>query len=359
MVTHDKTKGGGSSASSIKVYSFNANSIGRNPKRQTVFHHLKKKNPDIILACDTRICNEIENVVKEEWGGNCIFNSLSSQARGIAIFIKKDFPVTVLDKFSDTGGNILAVLLSYENKKILLEGIYGPNSDEPSFYSELAFKKITDWAPEFSIFAGDFNLVLDPNIDTKNYLHTNNPQAMQEVKSQMQTFNLVDIWRELHPNERTYTWQKFNANKQSRLDFFLVSSSLLPFVKSADIVPGFCSDHSGISLEIDFAKFQRGRGFWKFNASLLSEPDYVKLVKDTIKRVVAQYAIVDNDPDFYVNASAEILNDFYSSSSPGSLQHVPLKINPETFLDILFLEIQETQYLSLLSERMKSLPRRS
>ena len=194
LVTHDKTKGGGSSASSIKVYSFNANSIGRNPKRQTVFHHLKKKNPDIILACDTRICNEIENVVKEEWGGHCILNSLSSQARGIAIFIKKDFPVTVLDKFCDTGGNILAVLLSYENKKILLEGIYGPNSDEPSFYSELAFKKITDWAPEFSIFAGDFNLVLDPNIDTKNYLHTNNPQAMQEVKSQMQTFNLVDIW---------------------------------------------------------------------------------------------------------------------------------------------------------------------
>ena len=340
MITPDRNKGGGSSASSLKIFSFNANSIGKNPKRQTVFHHLKKKNPDIVVTCDTRICKAIENVVREEWGGICIFNSFSSQARGIAIFIKKNFPVNVLDKFCDTGGNILAVLLSYENKKILLEGIYGPNSDEPSFYSDLAFKKITDWAPEFSIFAGDFNLVLDPNIDTKNYLHINNPQAMHEVKEQMKTYNLVDIWRELHPNDRIYTWQKFNANKQSRLDFFLISSSLLPFVKKTEIVPGFCSDHSGIVLEIDFSKFQRGKGFWKFNTSLLGEPEYVQIVKDTIKRVVAQYAIMDGDSDFYVNATAEILNDFYIKSSPGSLQHVPLKINPEAFLDILFLEIR-------------------
>ena len=352
MVTHDRTRGGGSSASSFKIFSFNANSIGKNPKRQTVFHHIKKKNPDIVIACDTRICKSIENLVREEWGGKCVFNSFSSQARGVAIFIKKDFPLTILDEFCDTAGNILAVLFSYEEKRILLEGLYGPNSDEPGFYSDLAFKKIVDWAPEFSIFAGDFNLVLDPSIDTKNYLNINNPQAIQMLKSQMQAFNLIDIWRELHPNERIYTWQKFNANKCSRLDFFLISSSLLPFVKSADIVPGFCSDHSGISLEIDFSKFSRGRGFWKFNASLLREPEYVKLVKDTIKRVVAQYAVINGDPNFYTNATTEILNDFYATCSPGSLQHVSLKINPEAFLDVLFLEIRRIT-ISFSSKRKK------
>ena len=352
LITHDRTNGGGSSASSFKILSFNANSIGKNPKRQTVFHHLKKKNPDIIIACDTRICKSIENTVREEWGGNCIFNSFSSQARGVAIFIKKNFPVTIIDKFSDSNGNILAVLITYEDKKILLEGLYGPNNDEPNFYSELVFKKITDWAPEFSIFAGDYNLVLDPRIDTKNYININNPQAMQELKSQMQTFNLVDIWRELHPNANIYTWRKYNANKCSRLDFFLISSSLLPFVKNADIVPGFCSDHSGITLEIDFSKFHRGRGFWKFNASLLREPKYVELVKATIKRVVAQYAIIDGDPNFYTNATIEILNDFYSNCTPESLQHVPLKINPQAFLDVLFLEIRRLT-ISFSSARKK------
>ena len=97
----------------------------------------------------------------------------------------------------------------------------GPNSDTPSFYSEKVFHKILDWAPDYSIFAGDFNLVLDPKLDTRNYLHVNNPRAMNELKFQIESFNLIDIWREMHPQTKTFTWQKFNENKCSRLDFFV------------------------------------------------------------------------------------------------------------------------------------------
>ena len=204
---------------------FNANSIGKNPKRQKVFHHLKKRNPDFIFACDTRICKSIENVVREEWGGHCIFNSFSSQARGVAIFIKRGNPATIIDKFSDSEGNIIAIAIMYEGRKILLECLYGPNQDTPEFYNDMVFKKITEWNPDFSIFAGDFNVVLEPSMDTKNYQNVNNPNAMQALKDQIQQYNLVDIWRELYPDKRIYTWQKYNENKQSRLDFFLISSS--------------------------------------------------------------------------------------------------------------------------------------
>ena len=157
---------------------------------------------------------------------------------------------------------------------------------------------------------------------------------------QMQIFNLIDVWRELNPDEKKYTWRKYNDNKQSRLDFFLVSSSLLPYIKKADIKPGFCSDHSSITLEIDFSQFKRGKGFWKFNSSLLKDPEYVTKVKDTIKRVAAQYAIINNDENFYTNASVEALENFYAHNTPESLQTVNLKINPQSFLDILLLEIR-------------------
>ena len=78
---------------------------------------------------------------------------------------------------------------------------------------------------------------------------------MQALKDQIQQYNLVDIWRELHPDSKQYTWRKYNENKQSRLDYFLISASLLPFLQSANIIPSYCSDHSGIELEIDFSKF--------------------------------------------------------------------------------------------------------
>ena len=218
--------------------------------------------------------------------------------------------------------------------------MYGPNQDSPEFYTDLAFQKINDWSPDFSIFAGDFNVVLDPSIDTKNYQQINNPNAMQALKDQIQQNNLIDIWRELHPHQRTYTWQKYNENKQSRLDYFLISASLLPFIQSAKIVPSYCSDHSGIELEVDFSKFVRGRGFWKFNTSLLSDPQYVEKIKSVIKRVVAQYAIINGNHNFYESVSEEILNDFYSNSTPESLQFCTLKINHQSFLDVLLLEIR-------------------
>ena len=113
-------------------------------------------------------------------------------------------------------------------------------------------------------------------------------------------------------------------------------------MESADILRSYCSDHCAIELTLDFSKFKRGEGFWKFNKSLLCDSAYVKLVKECINKVVAQYGIINGDDNFYVNASTTQLEDFYQSCSPASLQHVNLKINPQVFLDVLLLEIRGT-----------------
>ena len=210
-------------------------------------------------------------------------------------------------------------------RRVSILGIY---LFSPDFYLDSVFHKIEDWLPEFSIFVGDWNVCLDPEKDTKNYLHINNPNAMETLKEQIDKQNLVDVWRHLNPDKRTFSWRQFNSNKQSRLDYFLISSSLLPFIKSASIIPGICSDHSVIDMEIDFSQFNRGRGFWKFNASLLGETPYRDLIKSTIKRVSAQYAIINHNENFFETSSAEELEEFYSNLSPESLQSLDLTINP-------------------------------
>ena len=68
-------------------------------------------------------------------------------------------PLKILDRFNDHNGNVLSILVEYENKRILIEGIYGPNGDSQSFYENYTFSKIESWNPHHSIFAGDFNLV--------------------------------------------------------------------------------------------------------------------------------------------------------------------------------------------------------
>jgi hypothetical protein len=49
-------------------------------------------------------------------------------------------------------------------------------------------------------------------------------------------------------------------------------------------MPGVHSDHSIISVEIGKNLETRGKGFWKFNSSLLHDPDYVFEVKNIIKK---------------------------------------------------------------------------
>ena len=77
-------------------------------------------------------------------GGKCFFSSFSSQARGVAIFLKKGNTATIIDTHSDKDGNIVAILVSYQSKTILMECVYGPNEDSPNFYSESAFEKLED-----------------------------------------------------------------------------------------------------------------------------------------------------------------------------------------------------------------------
>ena len=101
-----------------------------------------------------------------------------------------------------------------------------------------------------------------------------------------------------------------------------------------------CSDHCPIDLEIDFSKFQRGRGFWKFNNSLLKDPEYLTLINKVINRVTTQYAIVNNNPRFYFDTSFETVLQFMEDQTPETLQELELVINPELFLDTLLMEIR-------------------
>ena len=56
--------------------------------------------------------------------------------------------------------------------------------------------------------------------------------------------------------------------------------------------------------------------------------------------MTAQYSIINNDDNFFQNATQEILETFLSEQTPESLQSLPLKINPELFLETLLMRIR-------------------
>ena len=99
---------------------------------------------------------------------------------------------------------ILEVII--EGNRLTLINIYGPNRDNREFYEEVTNNVKDSENP--IIIAGDFNMVLDPDIDCKDYININNHRARDQVLSLMIECNLIDSWRELNLEARRYTWRR-------------------------------------------------------------------------------------------------------------------------------------------------------
>ena len=295
--------------SGIKFASFNCRGIGDFKKRKDVFSYLRKKDFNICLLQDIH-CRKIGvPYFRNAWGTDVVVAPYANNARGVAI-LTKNIDVTFSDTCIDEHGNFIITRARISDTvDFCLVNVYGPNSDEPDFYENLA-KNVNRLVGEENmptIIAGDFNLTLNQSLDNFNYRRENNTRARKAVKSMMAANGLIDIYRERNPEDKRYTWRVGSpVIKQARLDMFLISSCLEGYVEKTDIQPGYRSDHSIITLTLDMEQQKRGRGLFKFNASLLKDSSYVSLVKNTIQSTVCEYALPIYEREFVIKNHTQV-----------------------------------------------------
>ena len=111
------------------------------------------------------------------------------------------------------------------------------------------------------ILGGDWNCVQHAQLDTQGISYPYKPKKwfLRLIKK----FDLLDIWRLVHPTEKQFTWRHISLNLFSRLDYWLISSSLQYTVQNTDIRPAIRCDHNAVSLKIKISENKRGRGYWK------------------------------------------------------------------------------------------------
>ena len=280
----------------ITIFSQNCQGLGNPQKRRALFRHVRAKKYNIVCLQDVHIQSQQESYVKAEWGNDAYFSCFNSSSRGVLILLNNNFEYKVEKINSDVNGNYIILDINIEGKKFTLINLYGPNDDKPKFYKELR-QKYKTLNNDNIITCGDWNLVINPDLDTNNYLHINNPRARNEVlDSIIEEDGFLDTYRIFHEEKREYTWSRRNpVRKQARLDFFLTSFECFLYVYATNIIPGYRTDHSGVTLELTLNENERGRGYWKFNNSLLKDHSYIQIVKDTISDVKQTYATNNND----------------------------------------------------------------
>ena len=84
----------------------------------------------------------------------------------------------------------------------------------------------------------------------------------------------------------------------ARLDFFILSDSLLSLYANSSIKSTYRSDHSPVNLQIYINKHKRGKGTWKLNNSLLLDLKLKNKIEDEIELIISTYACTPYHPNF-------------------------------------------------------------
>ena len=308
---------------SLKVLSVNCQGLRNKNKRSDVLSYLKDTGAGIICLQDTHLTEQDLQATKMIWNNECYLHGQRTNARGVGILINNNFEQEVIECNKDTDGNYLQLIMKIQTFKINLITIYAPNIDRPEFFNQIRdLMNKTD--TDYIVVCGDFNLVLNPQLDSMNYKNINHPRSRQILLHTMDELNLIDTFRYFHPHVKRYSWRKRNPVKQARLDFFLTSNTMSDIIDNCYIRHSYRSDHSIIELSITLNNFEKGKGVWKLNVGLLKNPDYVNLVNRIIEDEKLKYALPVYNIEYIKNTDKKL----------------NFSIDPDKFLEMIYLRVR-------------------
>ena len=109
----------------------------------------------------------------------------------------------------------------------------------------------------------------------------------------MKAANLVDIYRKIHPKNRTYTYESKTLKLKSRIDFFLISGKFQHDVTKVETQAPIAPDHKAVFFSVNLnEEFKRGPRLWKFNNTPLQDECYLQLIKDYYPCILQKHADV-------------------------------------------------------------------
>ncbi len=265
----------------MQIYSWNVNGLRAGLKRGTFQEFITTEQPDILCLQETKAKPDQAEVDLPEYLE--IWNSAERPGySGTATFTKFQ-PLNTYDQFTgdlatkypwadDKHGNALTEgrIQTVEFQPFYLVNVYVPNS-KPNL-SRLSLREQV-WDPALLqhiktleqtkpvVICGDFNAAhtpLDlarPKENEKNAGYTE--EERQGIKNYLDS-GLIDTFRYFYPSQQKYSWWSHwgharERNVGWRIDYFFISASLEPHLKSAEIHDHIMgSDHCPISIELEF-----------------------------------------------------------------------------------------------------------
>jgi exodeoxyribonuclease-3 len=260
----------------MKLFSWNVNGLRAVIQKGEFKKFIQEYQPDVLCLQETKAKQGQAEIdlpeYKEFWS-----DAVKPGYAGTAIFTKTE-PLSVsttfagpglaklIDEFGDATQE--GRLITAEFKDFYLVNTYSPHTKRE--LERLPLKQrwdaaLLDHLQELQktkpvVACGDFNIAHQA-IDLANPKQNEHGAGFTAEErtdfDRLVQAGFVDTFRHLNPNETgAYTWWTWRANARARnvgwrIDYFVISSALMPKVKSAAIHPEqLGSDHCPVSLEL-------------------------------------------------------------------------------------------------------------
>ena len=260
---------------------------------------MKAQKATIFCLQETYSSPEDEKVWSAEWGGKTLFSHGSSHSRGVCILLNPSNVTFHLQSVKqDSEGRLLIAKARMRDKSFSIVNIYVPTDyrDQNNFIRTLGEQLMSNTNTSNVIIAGDWNTTLNP-IDKRGGQPWKATNYRNSLVSPMDELNLIDIYRQIHPTTKSFSYESKPLNLKSRIDFFVISRSLSSCVKNVEIRTSIAPDHKSVFLNIEVKnEFIRGPGLWKFNNNLLEDESYKDLIEFYYPHILTKYCeVVDNN----------------------------------------------------------------
>lgn len=248
----------------MKLISWNVNGL-RSVIKKGFHDFVQKEKPDVLCVQETRALKEQVDLELSKY--EHYWNPAEKKGySGTAIFTKKK-PIKVTYDMGipehDNEGRVICA----EFPKFNLVTVYTPNAKRE--LTRLDYRQ--QWDADFLaylkklekkkpvVFCGDLNVAhkeIDLARPTQNIGNAGFTDEERAGFDNLLDAGFVDTFRHFNSESGWYTWWAYMFNSRARnvgwrIDYFCVSQSFLPQVKSARILPHVMgSDHCPVTLEL-------------------------------------------------------------------------------------------------------------
>lgn len=247
-------------------------------KRSKILGKMRKEGVGVALLQETHLSEKEHEKLKRN-GFNQIFSSSNrtGHRRGVAVIISGKIVFEKLSVTSDKQGRYILIKGRLEGILVTILNVYAPPGSDWMFYRQM-FDLITTEGEGTLIWGGDLNLRLNPQLDC-SVSGMQKSKICKKFMGLMAELGVIDVWRELNPTGRDYTYFSSPHSVYSRIDYFLMYNKDRYRVKKCEFGMRDLSDHSPVYITLVMSRETKAT-LWRLNINTLKGERKEEFIKE-------------------------------------------------------------------------------